>query len=81
MERKWDNWDRTARLRGRMGREMERQRPKNCSGDGLTVRCAAAAAVSLVSTNGQCDMDFPAFQFEWGREKRGLEVRGNEERL
>lgn len=53
MERKWDNWERRARLWGRMGREMERQRPKNCSGDGLTLRSAAAAVVSLVPTNCQ----------------------------
>lgn len=58
MERKWDNWERRARLWGRMGREMERQRPKNCSGDGLTLRSAAAAVVSLVPTNCQSDTDF-----------------------
>lgn len=60
-----------------MGREIERQRPKNCSSDGLTVRYAdaSAAVVSLVPTNGQNYMDFPAFQSGWGRGKRGLEVR------
>ncbi|KAM7035898.1 LOW QUALITY PROTEIN: CD226 antigen-like [Passerculus sandwichensis] len=31
-----------------MGREMERQRPKKCSGDGVTVRCAAAALTEKV---------------------------------
>lgn len=76
MERKWDNWERRTRLWGRMGREMERQRSKNCSSDGVTVSSAAAAdAVSLVSTNGQSYTDFPVFQCGWGREKRGLEVR------
>lgn len=75
MERKWDNWERRARLWERIGREIERQRPKNCSGDRVTVRCAAAAVGSLVSTNGQNYIDFPTFQFGWGREKRGLEVR------
>lgn len=64
LERKWDNWETRAQLWGMKGREMERQRPKNCPNDGVTVR-SAAAVVSLVSPNGQSDMDFPAFQCGW----------------
>lgn len=83
MERKCDYWERRARLWGTVGREPGRQSPRNCSSDGVTMRCAAAAAaLSLLSTDDWRYVDFPAFQCWGGREKQSLEVRRRyEERL
>lgn len=48
------------------------QSPRGCSGDGVTVRCAAAAPVmSFLSTDDQIYADFPAFQYQGGRRNRG----------
>lgn len=81
MERKWDYWERRAKLCGTVGRQSERQSPRNRSSDGVTVRsAAAAAAVSLLSTDDQRYVDFPAFQCWGGREKQRLEVKGGTRR-